>query len=156
MDTTIIGVYDEFSHGYSAKNELIASGFSRRQVLLNPDRDLSEATGKPLPGKDDGWVSGGIGNFLRAMFGIGDNKITHSNVFAEAVRRGAYVLTVDVESDEQRVRAEEIMKHYGPVDIEERSEEWMRHGWRGHDPTMSLGGGKIREFTGEKQPPNQK
>jgi hypothetical protein len=64
---------------------------------------------------------------------MGD-KGTYSNVYAEAVRRGSYVLTVDVDSDERRLRAEEVMRRHGSVDIDERSAEWVRHGWIGHDP----------------------
>lgn len=145
MAITIIGVYDEFSRGFSAKNELLTSGFSRRQVQLNPDQESSAAAGKPPPGTDDDSVSAGIGIFFRSLFGVGD-KSTHSNVYAEAVRRGEYVLTVDADDDEQRVRAEEIMNRCGPVDMEERSAEWVRHGWRGYDPSAPLGGGKVRSL----------
>jgi hypothetical protein len=66
-----------------------------------------------------------------------DDKSTYSNVYAEAVRRGSYVLTVDVDTDELRLRAEEIMGRHGSVDIDERSADWVRHGWRGYDPTAS-------------------
>lgn len=150
MGTTIIGVYDTYQHGYSAKNELLASGFSRRQVQLSPDQEPSAAAGTSSPVTDDSSVSAGIGIFFRSLFGVGD-KSTHSNVYAEAVRRGGYVLTVEADNDEQRVSAEEIMNRYSPVDIEERSAEWMTHGWRGHDPSVPSGGGKVRSFRGGKQ-----
>jgi len=145
MSATIIGVYDEFQHAFSAKNELLASGFSRRQVQLNPDRESSV----PPPGADDGSVTGGIGIFFRSLFGVGD-KSTHSNVYAEAVRRGGYVLTVDADNEEQSASVEDIMNRHHPVDIEERSGEWIRHGWRGHDPSAPLGKGKVRRVEGEK------
>lgn len=142
MAITIIGVYDEYPQGYSAKNELIASGFSRRKVQLNPDRGPFPAKAG-TPEKDDSSVRAGIGIFFRSLFGVGD-KSTHSNVYAEAVRRGSYVLTVDVDDDEHRMRAEEIMNRYGPVDMEERSVDWMRRGWRGHDPSAPTGVGNVR------------
>jgi hypothetical protein len=133
MEITIIGVYDEASHAQSARNELLTSGYSRRSVQLNPDPDLSRKRSVP----QDSSVSASISNFFRSMFGVGD-KSTHSHVYAEAVRRGSSVLTVDVISDEERTRAEEIMHRYMPIDIEERSSEWMRHGWRGHDPNAPM------------------
>jgi ABC-type sugar transport system substrate-binding protein len=69
---------------------------------------------------------------FRGLFGADDT--THSNVYAEAVRRGGYVVTVDVETDEERGRAEEIVRRFAPVNMEERSADWLRRGWRGHDP----------------------
>jgi hypothetical protein len=62
------------------------------------------------------------------------SKNTYSNVCAEAVKRGDSVLTVDVVSDAQRALAKEIMARHSPAEIEERSADWMRDGWRGHNP----------------------
>ena len=134
MELTIIGVYDEGSHAQSARNELLASGFSRRNVQLNPDPDVAPTA---VQAPQDSSVSASIGNFFRSLFGVGD-KSTHSNVYAEAVRRGSSVITVDVDSDQQRVLAEEIMQRHMPIDIEERTEDWLRHGWRGHDPNAPM------------------
>jgi len=131
MELIVIGVYDDLAHARSAKNELLASGFTRRDVQLNPDRDLSASSGASVP-KGSGTLSGSIENFFQSLI-MGD-KGTYSNVYAEAVRRGSYVLTVDADSDERRLRAEEIMGRHGSVDIDERSAEWVRHGWIGHDP----------------------
>lgn len=133
MELTIIGVYDEQTHARSAKYELIASGFPRGKVQLNPDHELSATRGPSIQSEKKATINGSIGNFFRSLFSI-DDKSTYSNIYAEAVRRGSFVLTVDVDNDEQRARAEEIMTHHGPVDIEERSATWIRHGWRGHDP----------------------
>jgi hypothetical protein len=136
MELIVIGVYDDLARARSAKNELIASGFTRRDVQLNPDRDLSASAGASVP-KGSGTLSGGIENFFQSLI-MGD-KGTYSNVYAEAVRRGSYVLTVDVDSDERRLRAEEVMRRHGSVDIDERSAEWVRHGWIGHDPQAKKG-----------------
>lgn len=133
MELTIIGVYDDRHHAHSAKNELLASGFSRRNVQLNPDHDLSATRGPSVQSEQNATLQTSIGNFFRSLFSL-DDKSTYSNVYAEAVKRGSYVLTVDIDSDEQRIRAEEIMGHYGPVDIDERSAGWVRQGWRGYDP----------------------
>jgi hypothetical protein len=146
MEMTIIGVYDAAAHALSAKHALIAAGFARGRVQLNPDPELSaRATAVPKP--EDGSLDAGIGNFFRALFGTED-KTSYSNVYAEAVRRGGHVLTVDVESEEERARVEQIMNACGPVDIEARSADWIRHGWRGHDPAkagMQVGaGGRLR------------
>jgi hypothetical protein len=132
MELIIIGIYDDLMHARSAKNELLASGFARSDVQLNPDHDLP-ATSTPTVPKE----KNSIENFFRSLI-VGD-KGTYSNVYADAVRRGSYVLTVDVDSDERRLRAKEIMGHHGTADIDERSADWVRHGWSGHDPQAKKG-----------------
>jgi hypothetical protein len=132
MELIIIGVYDDLTHGRSAKNELLASGFTRSEVQLNPDHELPATKAPLVENEKSGTLSGSVENFFRSLI-MGD-KGTYSNVYAEAVRRGSCVLTVDVDSDERRLRAKEIMGRHGSVDIEERSAEWVRHGWSGHDP----------------------
>jgi hypothetical protein len=139
MTTTVIGVYDEFQPAFSAKNELLASGFSWTEVQLNPDHEVPLRERSATPHTDPNSVSFNIGTMFRGLFGAGSNTSTHSNVYAEAVRRGGYVVTVDVDSDGERLRAEQTMNRFGPVNIEERSSDWLRHGWRGHDPGSSGG-----------------
>jgi hypothetical protein len=136
MELTIIAVYDDLTHARSAKNELLASGFSRRDVQLNPDHELSATRGPSVQSEKSATLSGSIENFFRSFLSM-DDKSTYSNVYAEAVRRGSYVLTVDVDTDERRILAEEVMGRHGSVDIDERSAEWIRHGWRGYDPQAS-------------------
>ena len=148
MELTIIGVYDDLTHARSAKNDLIASGFSRSQVQLNPDHELSATRGPSVQKEKNPTLGASIENFFRSLFSM-DDKSTYSNVYAEAVRRGSYVLTVDVDSDERRVRAEEIMGRYGTVDIDERSADWIRHGWLGYNPQST---GHAAEKAGN--PPN--
>jgi hypothetical protein len=145
---TVIAVYDEFQPAQSAKNEVLAAGFSWTQVQLNPDHEVHHEPRPATPHTDDPSVYAGISTFVRSLFGVGD-KSTHSNVYAEAVRRGGYVLTVDVDGDEPRMRVEEIMNRFHPVDLQERSADWMQHGWRGHDPGSATGGGKLRTIEGE-------
>jgi hypothetical protein len=155
MELVIIGVYDDLAHARSAKNDLIASGFARGAVQLNPDHELSATRGPSVQKAASFGAS--VDNFFRSLLSM-DDKSTYSNVYAEAVRRGSYVLTVDVDSDEQRVLTEEIMRRFGPVDIDERSADWVRHGWRGHNPQPAQKKGEapdadtLRTFTRKKEP----
>jgi hypothetical protein len=148
MELTIIGVYDDLTHARSAKNDLLTAGFPRSHVQLNPDHDLPATRGPSVQKDKNATISASVGNFFRSLFSM-DDKSTYSHVYAEAVRRGSYVLTVDVDSDGLRARAEGIMGRYGPVDIDERSEDWIRHGWLGHDPQAA---GHAAEKAGN--PPN--
>jgi hypothetical protein len=154
MELVIIGVYDDLAHARSAKNDLIASGFARGAVQLNPDHELSTTRGPSVQKASTFGAS--VDNFFRSLLSM-DDKSTYSNVYAEAVRRGSYVLTVDVNSEEQRVLTEEIMRRFGPVDIDERTADWVRHGWRGHNPQKTEKTGKsdadaLRTFTRKKEP----
>ena len=135
MQLVIIGVYDDLTHAQSAKHELLASGFVRSEVQLNPEHPLPATREPSVPKEKKTTLARSIENFVQSLFST--DKSTYSHVYAEAVRRGSYVLTVDVDSDERRLRAEEIMGRHGSVDIEERSAEWIRHGWVGHDPQAS-------------------
>jgi len=133
MELTIIGVYEEQQNARSAKYDLLASGFSRSKVQLIPDDEFSATTNAPITSQENASLNASIGNFFSSLLNV-HGKTTYSNVYAEAVRRGDSVLTVDVASDEQRIRAKELMSRHDPVEIEERSATWIRHGWRGHNP----------------------
>ncbi|TFW27160.1 hypothetical protein [Massilia horti] len=138
---TLIGVYDNFDAARVAHSEVLGTGLRWNQVQLNPDHEVHHEARSATPHTDDPSVRAGIGTFVRSLFGVGD-KSTYSNVYAEAVRRGDYVLTVDVDSSEQCRQVESIMQRHGPVHVEQRSADWMQHGWRGHDPGQAPGSGK--------------
>ena len=152
MELVIIGLYDDLAHARSAKHELLASGFVRSEVQLNPDHELAVTADPAIQTEERATLSGSIENFFRSLFSM-DDKRTYSNVYAEAVRRGSYVLTVDVDTDERRLKAQDIMRRHGSVDIDERSAQWIRNGWRGHDPQGS--GDTVRVFprSGKKDGP---
>ncbi len=124
MENTVVGVYDSYAQAQNAMNELLASGFSRDEVELSPESETEATTTK----------TGGsaIGNFFRSLFGM-DERREERDVYAEAVRRGSCVLTVDADDDEERDRAIEVMNRYDPVDIEERAAQWRSQGWAGYD-----------------------
>ncbi|WP_334188408.1 YsnF/AvaK domain-containing protein [Noviherbaspirillum sp.] len=129
MDNTVVGVFDSYAQAQSAMNELIASGFSRTDVQLNPDQETSASSTTTTDNTSD---SGGIGGFFRSLFGM-DDQVGDRDTYAEAVRRGSCVLTVNADNDEQRDRAIDIMNRYDPVDLDERSTHWRNSGWTGYD-----------------------
>ena len=53
----------------------------------------------------------------------------HAANYGEAMRRGAYGLTVHVNDAAQMSRAEDIMNAAGAVNIDQRSQEWRAQGW---------------------------
>jgi uncharacterized protein (TIGR02271 family) len=69
-----------------------------------------------------------------------DDDTEQRDIYAESVRRGSYVLTVQADSEQQADQAVEIMNRFTPVDVEERSSQWRSQGWTGYDeaaPMMS-------------------
>jgi uncharacterized protein (TIGR02271 family) len=129
MENTVVGVYDSYAQAESAMNDLLASGFSRSEVRLNPEasgEQTAMTTDETQPEEH------GIGHFFRSLFGMEEHH-EHRDIYAEAVRRGSCVLAVDAASDDQRERATEIMNRHDPVDIDERSAHWRTQGWSSYD-----------------------
>ena len=61
-----------------------------------------------------------IGNFFRSLFGS-DQHADDADLYAEAVRRGGYLVTVNASSPEERHRAANIMYSFNPVDLDQRA-----------------------------------
>ncbi|WP_151633726.1 YsnF/AvaK domain-containing protein [Noviherbaspirillum aerium] len=130
-DDTVVGVYDNFSEAESAVQALLSSGFSRSDVQLNPERDDDGTTSSGTSSSTSDAHSG-IRGFFYSLFG-GDENTGHHDTYAESVRRGSYVLTVNVNSQTEIDRATDIMNRFNPVDIDERVSHWKTQGWTSHD-----------------------
>ena len=113
---TVLGVFDEFGPAQSARNELLVFGFASRQVQLSPDHEVTprERTAHPQP--DDQSLNATMRNLVRGLFGDG-NPSAHGELYANPARLGAYALMVDVDAEEQRVQAEDIIRRHGPAEL---------------------------------------
>jgi len=128
-DHTVVGAYDDYSTAQQVIQALESDGFSRARIQLQPESDQSvSASGQSQES------SGGIGSFFRSLFGMDEHK-EHHDVYAESVRRGHYVVTVDAQDDDEAYRASEILSRFNPVDLDERSRLWRQQGWSGYDAT---------------------
>jgi hypothetical protein len=118
---TIVGVFDRFAPAQSAKNELLVFGYSWRQVQLSPDHEVAPRQRTASPHPDDQSLQATMGNLVRGLFGGGaGNRSAHGDLYGSSVRHGDYVLMVDVETEQQRANAEEILRRHGPVDVSHR------------------------------------
>lgn len=126
--STVVGVYDNFSDADDAVQGLVAAGFPRANVRLNSESDSAVAPQSTASDVAQSKESG-IGGFFRSLFGAGEEH----NAYAESVRRGSCVLTVDARSEEEVDTAMEIMDRFNPTDIDERSSQWKKQGWSGYD-----------------------
>ena len=130
MENTVVGVYDSYAQAQNVMNELLACGFSRDEVQLSPEAsDGTSATQDTGSGQHSG-----IGHFFRSLFGMEDEEDRqHHDIYAEAMRRGSCVVTVDADNEQERERAIEVMNRFDPVDIDERASHWRSQGWTGYD-----------------------
>lgn len=130
-ENTVVGVYDSFNEAENAVQALLSSGFSRSNVQLKPEKDAEGTTGVGTS-SDTGVPQGGIKGFFYSLFG-GDADAGHHDVYAESVRRGSYVVTATVQSEDEVDRAADVMSRYDAVDIDERIGHWKQQGWSAYD-----------------------
>lgn len=124
----VVGVYDNYADAQNAVQALRAEGFAHDRVQLNPGTDTATTDTTTTSTKS----SGGIGGFFRSLFGT-DEELGYHDAYAESMRRGSHVLTVDARTAQEAERASEIMSRFNPVDIDERTSHWKQQGWAGYD-----------------------
>jgi len=82
-----------------------------------------------LAGAGLGAAAGGL---LGALTDLGVPE-EEAHYYAEGVRRGGALVTVDTD-DHRADRAAEIMGRYGAIDVDERAAQWRQSGWTRFDP----------------------
>lgn len=130
---SVVGVYETYEDAQQASQAIVAAGIPNANVQITPKvDDTGTTTAGTSSYSDDYKDSGGISGFFRRLFGSDDDTVNH-DVYAESVRRGHYVLTVDADTEDEASRAAEIMGQYNAVDIDERASQWKASGWTGYD-----------------------
>ena len=136
MTDTVVAVFDEYGQAQSAMNALFKEGFTHSAVKLSPaderttTRQEALRTQKSTAGESSG---SGIGDFFRALFGTDqDQHGDDAGLYAEAMRRGSYLLTVEADSVQEAHRAADIMHQFNAVDINQRESGWRSSGWAGY------------------------
>ena len=90
---------------------------------------LATTLGTTLAGAGLGAAAGGL---VGALVGAGIPE-EDAGVYAEGVRRGGALVTVQAGTDDDADRAADILDQYGVVDIDERSANYRSGGWNGFD-----------------------
>lgn len=121
MQHTIAAVFDNRNSAQQALEQLVNAGFSRTDIRLG-DTDANGATAAAPNGeetaRDDGGPGLGIKHFFSQLFGRDDDETQR---YADAVRRGLCVLTLDAPDESEVERAADIIEAHGPIDIDERA-----------------------------------
>jgi len=122
MDKTVVAAFDTQKEAQLALEALVDAGFSRDSARITASTAGSVDTTSRTGHTDDQ----SLGDKIASFFGFGDDD----EIYSEAVRRGSCVLSVDTRDDEEAERAETILYRFGPVDIDQRSQEWRSSGWQ--------------------------
>jgi hypothetical protein len=186
MAKTVIGILENPGEAQQAVDELLKSGFQRRDIGVISSDILREAataaTGASkgmafgalagmllgaatmaipgfgpllvagpglalLGGTTLGALAGGIVGALKAR-GMPEEQ---ANFYAEGVRRGGTLITINAITDDLAQRAVEILKRHGAVDVEQRIADWKRLGWGGRIERIARRGKKKTADTSAAQ-----
>jgi uncharacterized protein (TIGR02271 family) len=88
---------------------------------------LATALGSTALGAGLGAAAGGL---VGALVGAGIPE-NDANVYAEGIRRGGALVSVQVATDDEANRAADIMDRHNVVDIDERGGTYRQSGWSG-------------------------
>ncbi|MDL2400968.1 hypothetical protein [Rhizobium mayense] len=108
--------FDEESDAEKASKELRKAGIPRDAITMTP----GNRPGIP-PIDHLGFVDALTGLFFREE---------QRKTYAEALRRGGVLVTVQEVSNEQHDAALKILTERGSIDMDERVEEWRRENWK--------------------------
>ena len=139
MNHTVAAIFDSYGDAQSAMSALFNEGFVSADVKLSPSDDSREARERALRGGSasptkEGWR---IGEFFRSLFST-DQYADDAGMYAEAVRRGSYLVTIDAPTEAQADQAVDIIMRFNPVDLSHRAEHWRNGGWTGYQSEAPL------------------
>lgn len=126
MAKTIVAVFDTETAAESAVRDLEAAGVPHDQVGITNNYEAGQ---DKQEAKGDQGLSDRVLGFFESLFTDDDDR-KQASTYAEAWRRGHYVVVADVESNLVD-RAIAILNREGTVDLERRAELWKKTGYAG-------------------------
>lgn len=127
---TLLATFDDPETAQKAIAQLLANGFDRANV--HSQQAWSEQEGASSTTGDRHEHTSGFIEFFKHLFGTSETE--EQGYYSEAVRRGAAVVAVDAPSEPQLQKAQTILQGFGPIDMNQRAEQWRQSGWSGFDP----------------------
>jgi uncharacterized protein (TIGR02271 family) len=128
MAKTLVGAFDELSSAQNVLRELRTIGVPQDHMRLmdnneaRPDTETRPSEGEPS------WTDR-VSSWFSSLFDDDEDRRMADN-YAEAWRRGHFLVVTDVESNQVDSVAD-IMNRYGAIDIDERAEHWRATGYAG-------------------------
>ncbi|PHV16827.1 hypothetical protein GQ37_015360 [Janthinobacterium sp. BJB1] len=138
MAHTLAAVFAQRDMAEHARQDLITAGFPSANIRLHEAG--SDAASAPADARrDDGeTLLDSVKHFFTDLFGSHADR----HIYAEAVRRGHIVLTLEGASDADIQRATDLVERYAPIDIDAHADSWRASGWQGmpqNDSAMRQG-----------------
>jgi uncharacterized protein (TIGR02271 family) len=135
MRQTVVGVFDSDAEAQRAAQALTNTGIDPAcvHVTHGDDGTLADSAASTTTTHHETGVLGRVRNFFADLFGPDDEReVGH---YAEAMRRGAAVVKVDVDDDARLDEVRDTLQNAGAVDIDERVESWRSEGWSNESVT---------------------
>lgn len=136
MTHTLVAAFDSLTDAEAAKAKLVGLNIAQGSIQLSsPDATTTTAGPTTTAGAvashgstshHDESFGDKVSHFFSSLFGDDDSGKPHhyASAYPEAYRRGATLLTVNVATDEEAERVEDILESSGAIDIDERSATW--------------------------------
>jgi len=122
---TLTAFFNDRSDAEEATRDLVAAGIAQDSIRMIPGKepDSVAATDADADGRGF-WAA--LGDF----FFPDDDRA----VYAEGLRRGGYLVTVNGVTETQHATALDILDDEGTIDVDEWSESWRAEGWAPTNP----------------------
>jgi hypothetical protein len=130
MQHTLAAVFNNPIEAQQACDALASAGFSRNEMHISQNDDI-ERPADALLDEDAERDSDSPGATVRSFFSeiFGPARRTDAELYAEAVRRGNVVLTINVPEDDLLDQVTDVLDQYHPIDIDEQASQWKSGGW---------------------------
>lgn len=124
MAQTVIGIFDTLGDAENAARQLANSGFSRdnMDVTVQGEADYDTTSATPSASsmnRNDDDFGDKVGRFFRNLFDDDDE----ANRYSTVARKGA-VLTLFTDSNEEAMRAADILDQCGAINVDDRAREY--------------------------------
>jgi uncharacterized protein (TIGR02271 family) len=116
---TLTAFFRDRSDAEEATRDLIAAGIAESNVHLVPGNESDNVAATDVDEGRGFW--GALGDFF---FPDEDRA-----VYAEGLRRGGYLVTVDAVTEAQHDKAVDILDDEGTIDVDEWADSWRAEGW---------------------------
>ena len=138
MAHTLAAVFALRDMAERARHDLITAGFSGASIRLHDAGSEEMSTTEDTRRDDSDSLLDSVKHFFTDLFGSHADR----HIYAEAVRRGHVVLTLEGASDADIQRATDLVERYAPLDIDAHADHWRAGGWQGaphNDSAMRQG-----------------
>jgi hypothetical protein len=144
MQHTIIAFFGTYAQAEQARDMLTQAGLTSESIALRARCEptyATDATAAAERAPADEGLFASIERFFESLFSTQPPQ-RETAQYAEAIRRGAVMLSVDAATDAQCKLAKATLEGMNPIDVEERAATWSAprdEGTREHSPLEELG-----------------